>query len=453
MTGAARTRTVLLGAIAVVVLAAAVTTAAPAVAATPVRQVGCTSADQPITITRSTTLDPTCTYSGGITITASGVTLDCRGAHVDAGDGRSGVGILVTAPVDSSLHDITIEHCVVHGFLNGVRITRSGFKTLPPGHEYDHGYAHVRVVDDTITDTGGVGLYVDAYVTGVSIDRLDVERAGSTGIYLEAGSRGTLVRHSTIVDNGYAEVSPDGYPFVFHGVTFMVVYTGREGIAVDGARDNVIRDNLIQGNSYGGVFLYENCGEDATTDPADWWPRRYGADGNLIEGNTIEDEPNGVWIGSRMAEDQADLDCSTPAYYPPAGVVGDHATGNAVSRNRFVGVTHGVRVEDDDNRVLANRFEDATSPGSAPPPVEAVLVGTKYRTEVLGQPVTGTVVEGNRSDLSGVASPYAVIHGETDTTFRHNWSTGRQVAALVPGVQPVINPILFVISIWLPPPS
>jgi len=413
---------------------------------------GCDRAASTIVLTASADLDPNCTYSGGIQITRSGVTLDCRGARVDQGDGRSGVGILITTDVDTALHDITVRNCVVRGFLDGVRITRVGFRALAEGHEYDHDYSRVHLVDDQVTGTGGVGIYVDGYVTGVSIDRVTVTDAGSAGIYLETGSKGTRVVHSTIVDNGYANTDPAGTPYVLGGVTFLYVSTGREGIAVDGSQDNVIRDNVIRGNSYGGIFLYQNCGENYTTDPADWLPRRTAASGNLIADNTISDEPNGVWIASRMAENLAVWDCSTASYDRTGGAyhVLDHATDNAVYHNVFQGDTYGVRVEDDDNRVLRNRFEDASGPTIVPAPVAAVLVGTEFRTLTLDQPVSGTVVADNTSDLSGAASPFAVLWGDTATTFTGNRSRRAAVTALVPGVQPVINPLCMVVRFWLP---
>jgi hypothetical protein len=428
---------------------------APSAAATPsagVPVVSCDQAGSTIVLTASADLDPTCTYSGGIQIIRSHVTLDCQGAHVDQGDGRSGVGILITTDVDTALTDITVRNCVVHGFLDGMRITRVGFRTLAEGHEYEHDYSRVRLVDDQVSGTGGVGIYVDGYVTGVGIKHVTITDAGSTGIYLETGSKGTRVLDSTIEHNGYANTDPVGTPYVVAGVTFLYVSTGREGIAVDGSQDNVIRDNVIGDNSYGGVLLYQNCGENYTSDRADWLPRRTAASGNHIEDNTITDEPNGVWIASRMAENLALWDCSTPSYDTTGGAyhVLDHAPANAVTHNTFVGDTYGVRVEDDANVVRRNRFVDASGPTTVPAPVAAVLVGTEFRTSALDHPVTGTVVADNASSLAGVASPYAVIWGDAATAFTGNRSHQAAVSALAPGVQPTIDQLCMVRAFWRP---
>jgi parallel beta-helix repeat protein len=427
--------------------AAAAATTRPGVAV-----VGCDQAASTIVLTTSAELDPSCTYSGGIQITRSHVTLDCQGAHVDQGDGRTGTGILVTTGVDVALHDITIRSCLVHGFQDGVRITRVGFRDLGEGHEYEHDYSRVHLVDDDISGAANVGVYVDGYVTGVGIDHVTVHDVGAVGVYLETGSKGTRILHSSIVGNGFADTDPAGTPVVIGGVTLRYVSTGREGIAIDGSQDNVIRDNVIRGNAYGGVLLYQNCGENHTTDRADWLPRRTAASGNLITDNTIADEPNGVWIASRMAENLILWDCSSAAFDTTGGAyhVLDHATANRVVHNTFVGDTYGVRVEDDGNHIVRNRFLDAPSPSGVAPPVQAVLVGTEFRTTALGEPVTGTVIRGNVSSLTEASLPYAVVWGDASTTFTGNRSRGAAVGALGAGAQPTINPFCMVLRVWLP---
>ena len=77
-----------------------------------------------------------------------------------------------------------------------------------------------------------------------------------------------------------------------------------------------------------------------------------------------------------------------------------------VAGNTFRDVVYGVRVEDDDARVVGNRFV-ANDAGTY-----AVVAGTPYRTNVLGRPVTGTVLTGNRAVITGNASPYRWVDGE-----------------------------------------
>lgn len=96
----------------------------------------------------------------------------------------------------------------------------------------------------------------------------------------------------------------------------------------------------------------------------------------------------------------------------------DHAADNVIRQNSFIDVTYGVRVEDDGNQVLDNHFT-ASSPDH-----HAVLVGTPFRNDVLGEPVTGTVLEGNVSDIVGNPDPYRWIDGASDTTGSGNMALG-----------------------------
>ena len=55
--------------------------------------IGCDQASNRVTVTVTSHLDPTCTYTGGFDITASDVTLDCQGATIAAPRQRGGAGI------------------------------------------------------------------------------------------------------------------------------------------------------------------------------------------------------------------------------------------------------------------------------------------------------------------------------------------------------------------------
>jgi hypothetical protein len=206
-----------------------------------------------------------------------------------------------------------------------------------------------------------------------------------------------------------------------------------------------VRRNVFAGNAAGGIFLYKNCGEFVNERPERWWPRRYGADGNVIEGNLILGERTGVWIGSRMGENTAPMDCSDPEYLP--GVALDYARDATVRGNVLRDVTFGVRVEDDGAVVADNEFlgED--------PAQQAVVVGTRFRTDALAAPVAGTAVEGNRAFLAGVRNPYRWVHGHTGTAFAGNESGGRAVG-LCEGVPLPVGPFVFVVA-WevLPDPE
>ena len=395
--------------------------------------IGCDQAAARLTISTDSHLDPSCVYERGFDIVASNVTLDCRGAKVSRGASAiDSYGILVTTPASTSLSDVTIRNCAVSGFSNNLRVTRTGFKTLAAGSEYLTPTSNIIIDNSSFLRSRASGIFIDGYVTGVTLTRVTVSGSGSVGIYLEAGSKDNVITGSVIARNGF----PSGVQtFDLNGTPIQYVSTGREGIAVDGSRDNWIHDNLIVDNSAGGVFLYKNCGEDVSA--AGHWVRRYGATGNRIEDNKFVLSANGVWIGSRAAENQHFMDCSDlPIIDAPFNrVYLDPADHNTISGNLFHRTTNAIRVEADDTTVTNNVISQAT---------RGVLIGTKHRYNELGQPITGAIVTGNRTVT--VSQPYGTVWGAIVATFAANSADG-SAAPLAAGSQPTINPFLFVAQI------
>jgi parallel beta-helix repeat protein len=395
--------------------------------------IDCSQADTRVEITVSSHLDPSCTWTRGVRILASDVVLDCQGARLYGPDRQRGIEI--AAPTTTALSDITVRNCEIEGFLNNIRITRDGFRELAEGAEYENAFSNIVIEDSIIRNSRGVGVFVDGYVTGVTLRRLHVEGAGSSGIYLEAGSKDNVVEDNDIVDNGFGENGP--YWQQFQDLDVWYWGTGREGLSIDGSRFNTVRDNRFSGNAYGGIFLYKNCGEYVNLRPERWWHRRYGADGNLIEENTFTGGNNGIWIGARMGENIAPMDCSDPQYAP--GYALDYADGNVIRDNVFANVTYGIRVEDDGNQITANQFTgDAAQ--------QAILLGTPQRTAVLGQPVAGTTISGNSAAIPANPDPYRWVHGHAGTTFEDNVSLGRPVG-LCEGLAPARGPFVMAVAI------
>lgn len=407
--------------------------------------VGCDQAATRIVATSDVELDASCTYTAGVDITASGVTLDCRGARIASTSG-AGRGITIVTPVDVALADVTVRNCHVEGFLNSLRVTRDGFRTLPDGAEFEHPTSNITIEDSTFSGSRGVGVFVDGYVSGVTIRRSTIRDAGSSGIYLETGSKQNRVVDNDIVDNGLRENGPGGQEVSVGGTTLWFWGVGREGVSVDGSSDNEIVGNRFSGNSAGGVFLYKNCGE--YPDRPAYFERRDPADRNLIEANTFDGGRVGVWVASRMGENTLPMDCSDPAYLdlPGRRIVRDRARSNTVRANAFHDVTYGIRVEDDDTVVEANTFTAPT------PDHHAVTIGTPYRTEVLDEPVAGTVLRDNESTIVGNDSPYRWVHGHRSTTVTGNRALGREVG-LCEGEPIPRQPFIFAIAIAAPLPD
>ncbi len=409
--------------------------------------IGCDRAVETVQITSDAHLDPACTYTGGVEITASNVVFDCRGAHITDVEGSHGRGISVSANSHTSLDHITVRNCIVSGFLNNVRVSREGFKALPAGSEYEAPFSDIVIENSRLYSSRGSGVFVNAFVTDVTLRNLEIANSGGVGIYLEAGSKDNVVEHNTIRNNGFGDVDPvNGIPFdLGGGVQVRVLQTGREGIAIDGSRNNRVAGNFIHSNAAGGIFLYKNCGEYATQKPNQWWQRNYGADGNVLEGNTVANEPEGIWVGSRMAEDQYFMDCSDPAYEsgPLHRIHLDYARNNALRNNTLTQVGNAVRVEDNGTTVEGNRIS------SNDPAARGVLIGTKWRTQVLAQPVDTTSISGNTVTIPNPAAAYGWVHGHTNTAFGPNLVNGTP-ATLTAGTQPTINAWLFVVRVWVP---
>lgn len=397
----------------------------------------CSQGGERVVLTASVHLDPSCTYSG-FDIVASGVTLDCRRARIVGPSG--GRGIEIIAPPDTALTDVTVRNCRVEGFLNSIRIMREGFRTYAEGEEYLTPTADIVFEDNRFFGSRGVGVYVDAYVEDVTIRGNTIDGFGSTGIYLETGSRRNRVEGNSIINGGYVENGPQGQARAFNGVQVWFWGVGREGLAIDGSYENVVVGNAFHNNSAGGIFLYKNCGE--YPESPRYFERRHHADGNLIEGNTFVGGRDGVWVGSRMAENTLPMECTDPAYVDEGltRIVRDYAADNVVRGNRFVEVTYGIRVEDDGTVVEGNTFE-GSDPAQHP-----VIIGTPYRTDVLGEPVSGTVLVDNVSTVAGNTSPYRWVHGHDSTTEAGNTALGVP-APTCEGEDPPRRPFIFVIAV------
>lgn len=408
--------------------------------------VGCDQAGARVTITQTSHLDPSCVYAG-IDITASNVTLDCQDALIRGEQVSGSRGITIVSPRDVAQHDVTVRNCRVEGFLNSLRVTRDGFRTLQPHEEYDHTTARIVIEDSHFSGSRGVGIFVDGYVSDVTIRRNVVTGTGSSGIYLETGSRRSKVIGNQILDNGYRENGPSGQVHTLAGTPFYFWGIGREGVSIDGSYENEIRDNIFARNSAGGIFLYKNCGE--YPDRPAYFERRYPSDRNVIEGNVFVGGTNGVWVGSRMGENTFPMDCTDPAYVSDGGlvrVVEDYASDNRIAGNTFWEVTHGIRVEDDDNVVEANRFL-----GSGPQQ-HAILVGTPHRSAALGRPVVGTVLKDNVSEIEGNPNPYRWVPGEQGTVLDGNTALGEPVGWCAAPPIPR-GPFVFVIAVALAGPG
>ena len=155
-----------------------------------------------------------------------------------------------------------------------------------------------------------IPLYLGPGVTGVTVRNCTFAGwSASTTVYLDAESGGNRIE----------------------GCTFNV-RSGREVMAVDGSATNTIVGNHFLQVSYGGIYLYRNCGEGGTV-------RHQTPQGNVIEKNffnmkDLRSGSYGIWLGSRQGRRSY---CEEDAGYPFGSSIDnrDFADHNTVRRNVF----------------------------------------------------------------------------------------------------------------------
>lgn len=334
-------------------------------------------------------LQPGCIYTSTLRITDSNTELDCRGSIVDPGT-LSGYALHIDSG-GKELTQVTVRNCVFRN-ANAIGIVvgwRGADQDKVAKYERDEIYRRtphaVRIVNTVVDNAKGAGIYIDDYVADVLLSRVTVTRSDAMAVYLEHSSRNITIEDSLFDGNSVGKK--------------------REAIAIDSSANNVIRRNVFRRNKAGGIFLYKNCHEHA--DDPKQTVRWQGADDNLIEGNLFEDEPVGVWVASRQSLDLRKLRCGDP-YYGGKYVI-DRASRNAIKNNQFVRVDRGVLVEDDDNWVEDNRFDQAAE--------VCVRVGSAPRATLLNRPVTGTRVRHNACALARTSSSRAPSHEEDGVEF------------------------------------
>lgn len=314
-------------------------------------------------------LDPNCVYEdSGLRIEAPDVVLDCQGATIEAANKRA------ISVVGERVRNVIIRNCRIDrgsifvGMESGdaakaKRWSRDELYELTP-----HDVTIERV---EVKDAPSVGIYLDDYVSRVTIRDSVVYRSGSAGVYLEHSSRDNVIRNTRLDANGYGK-----FP------ELRVGESRREGVAVDSSAGNLIEGNTFKFNAGGGVFLYKNCHEHSTTDPQQ--VRRWQhSERNVIRNNVFIEEHVGVWLASRQSRDLGTWDCGDAPYFERSLYL-DYAHDNLVEGNEFRDTEVAVRVEDDNNTLRKNKYVKVS---------KQLEVGAKMREKILGKPVIGTVVE------------------------------------------------------------
>ncbi|MBS1208664.1 MAG: hypothetical protein H6R19_1062 [Proteobacteria bacterium] len=321
-----------------------------------------------------TTLEAGCVYHQSLVINRA-LTLDCQGAIFD-GEDRLERGLVIDSQGEP-LSGVVVKNCTFRHFAKtGVLVHWSLPNDQKIARYPDLAERRRRAPQNILLSkvrvehNGVMGIVVDDYAQAVTLDQVSVLDNPGWGIYWDHDSRGHLLIDSEVRRNGGGSK------------------LGKPGLSIDASSDNRVINTVFEGNRRSAIELYRNCWEFAASNPHSV-PRETGANGNVIRGNSFIGEQVGVWVASRMSRDVSAMECGRPAYFE-GKYVEDEARHNLIAGNRFSGVQgKGVVIEDDDNSVIDNAFERAAG---------AIEIGTRIRTKVLGRPVRGTVLRGNRAD-------------------------------------------------------
>jgi len=168
----------------------------------------------------------------------------------------------------------------------------------------------------------------------ILLEDLQIEADHRIPLYLGPGTTWVTVRNCTFTGwsastTVYLDAESGGNRI--EGCTFEVK-SGREVMAIDGSATNTITGNRFLQTSFGGIYLYRNCGEGRTV-------RHQTPQGNLIENNLFELKDlkpgsYGVWIGSRQGRRRY---CEDDAGFPFGSSIDnrDFADHNTLSGNIF----------------------------------------------------------------------------------------------------------------------
>jgi hypothetical protein len=316
-------------------------------------------------------LDGSCTYKQRFVINQSGASLDCNGATID-GDGRLMIGVLIDSK-GHSLSDVSVRNCVVRNFTSSaVRVTwdaPDAAKPVDVQERLQRTPRNVRLTGLHVSNVGRVGIYFDDYVQASVLENSKVEDAGGSAVYLEFGTKEIELRNNIFRHNGYQLT--------------------REAVAVDSSAENSIAYNTFIDNKLGGVFLYKNCGEHASTGRS--VRRTQHSNNNRIVENRFVRERVGVWIASRQSKNLQKLDCSDPSMDSQRTYFEDFANKNELEGNAFCANQVAVRIEGDENHVHRNFFDGKTR--------TRVEIPRTKRGELLKRPPAGNVYdEGQNGD-------------------------------------------------------
>lgn len=239
----------------------------------------------------------------GVTINASGVTLDLMGFTLAGDQGAEDYGVFVDGTPTAPIRDVVVRNGIIRNFGNGVRAeyaNSSRFEHLIISSNSLYGVYFYgnggqcngnTIADCTVSVNGSYGVYLYSSTSGQCDGNALVDCAitGNTshGLYLSGSygrCTGNTVTRCKVSDNSGYGIYLYGYSGLCDGNAIAdcaVSGNGSRGIYLSGytgqCNGNIIADCAVSGNSYG-IYLYGTSGL---------------CDGNAITGCAING--NGVY--------------------------------------------------------------------------------------------------------------------------------------------------------------
>lgn len=319
----------------------------------------------------------------GFLITKSNITFDCNGATLDGGN-KLPYGILIDSK-GKNINNIVVKNCNLKGFtknaiyvgwLIGDNLKSNISKTVI----YSNHPNNISLINNNIFNNSANGIYVDDYVSIVKILNSKIYKNGGVGIYLEFSSKENTIINNMIYGNGYGK------------------YGRREGLAIDGSFNNLVKSNNFFNNTAGGVFLYKNCQENSKFKYSA--VRKDGASFNTIKNNNFYNEKVGVWIASRQSKNLQAQQCGDKPMYKNI-YYEDFANNNILTENNFCKVERGIIVEGDFNKIYNNSFgEDVKS---------NIFLPVTARQKYLKRPQIGNLIKENIQNNSNCVNKVPIL--------------------------------------------
>lgn len=308
----------------------------------------------------------------GVTVNASGVTLDLMGFTIEGDRGSADIGVNLRGFADDTLQNVVVRNGTVRNFGIGVQ-AQAGLDSQLDG---------LRVTSNL---TCGVKLSASSTTrcSGITVAHCTISGNGEEGVRVYASSglcRGNTIRDCTVRDNGEAGVEIYGYYGTCEGNAVMdcaISGNGSYGVDLVGSlgncNGNVVANCTVSDNQDSGIRLYSTAGHcDGNRvsrctlngngeHGVELYGYDGGCDGNTVVGCVVTDSGSSSISLSGLAgrcEGNTVADCTIRGN-ASRGLLLEEADGNRVEGNHVSaqpeGAAYGIRcVNGEGNLIVRN---------------------------------------------------------------------------------------------------